>query len=198
MIERTFQDIQEGQLIDADRQSFLVGLGWATGTTWEDLLRSKRVLIVGEAGTSKTYECRSQAKRLRKSGQPAFFIEMAALATGDLRSLLDDEEEASLNMWLSSQSDVATFFLDSIDELKLTLGSFEQALKRLKKGIHSQLGRARIVTTTRPIPVDERLMRDVLPVPQELSRKEHEETFAMIAMRQRPTRQASVLIVKFK
>ena len=190
MIERTFQDIQEGQLIDADRQSFLVGLGWSTGTTWEDLLRSKRVLIVGEAGTGKTYECRSQAKRLRESGQPAFFIEMAALATGDLRSLLDDEEEASLDMWLSSQSDVATFFLDSIDELKLTLGSFEQALKRLKKGIRSQLGGARIVTTTRPIPVDERLMREVLPVPQELSRKEHEETFAMIAMRQHPTRQA--------
>ena len=189
MIERTFQDIQEGQLIDADQQSFLASLGWSTGTTWDDLLRSKRVLIVGEAGTGKTYECRHQAKRLWESGQPAFFIEMAALATGDLRSLMDDEEEVSLDMWLSSQSDVATFFLDSIDELKLTLGSFEQALKRLKKGIHSQLGRARIVTTTRPIPVDERLMRDVLPVPQELSRKEREETFAMIAIRQHPTRQ---------
>ena len=190
MIERTFQNIQEGRLSEADQQSFLVSLGWSTGTTWEHLLRSKRVLIVGEAGTGKTYECRSQAKRLRESGEPAFFIEIAALATGDLRSLLDDEEEACLDMWLSSQSDVATFFLDSIDELRLTRHSFEQALKRLRKGIHSQLGRARIVTTTRPIPLDEQLMRDVLPVPQELSRTRREETFAMIAMHQRPTGQA--------
>ena len=189
MIERTFQNIQEGRLSEADQQSFLVSLGWSTGTTWEDLLRSKRVLIVGEAGTGKTYECRRQARRLRDSGEPAFFIEIATLAKGDLRSLLDNEEEACLDKWLSSQSDVATFFLDSIDELKLTLGSFEQALKRLKKGIHSQLGRARIVTTTRPTPFDEQLMRDVLPVPHDLSRKEREESFAMTAMRQRPTRQ---------
>lgn len=181
-IERTFQDIQEGQLGEADQQSFLVGLGWSRGTAWEDLLRSKRVLIVGEAGTGKTYECRRQVELLRKAGKPAFFIELAALATDALRSQLDDEEEACLDTWLSSQSDVATFFLDSIDELKLTLGSFEQALKRLKKGVRSQLGRARIVTTTRPTPFDEKLMRDVLPVPHEPSMKEREESFAMTAM----------------
>ena len=189
MIERTFQDIQEGQLKEAGQQSFLVSMGWSTGTTWEDLLRSKRVLIVGEAGTGKTYECRRQKNRLRESGEPAFFIELATLATAELRSQMDDEEEACLDKWLSSQSDVATFFLDSIDELKLTPGSFEQALKRLKKGVRSQLGRARIVTTTRPTPFDEQLMRDVLPVPHDLSRKEREESFAMTAMRERPTGQ---------
>ena len=125
--------------------------------------------MISEAGAGKTHECRNQAQRLWGSGEPAFFIEMAALATGDLRSLLDDDEEARLDAWLSSQSDVATFFLDSIDELKLTLGSFEQALKRLKKGIGSQLSRARIVITTRPTAFDEQLMRRVLPVPPELS-----------------------------
>ena len=56
--------------------------------------------------------------------------------------MLDDEEEARLDAWLSSQSDVATFFLYFIDELELSLGSFDLALKRLKKGIGSQLGRA--------------------------------------------------------
>ena len=134
MIERTFQNIPEGKLSEADQQSFLVSLGWSRGTTWEDLLRSRRVLMISEAGAGKTYECREQAQRLWDAGEPAFFVELAALAAGDLRSLLDDEEEARLDTWLSSQSDVATFFLDSIDELKLTLGSFEQALKCLKKG----------------------------------------------------------------
>jgi hypothetical protein len=72
--------------------------------------------------------------------------------------MLGPEEEIRLDAWLSSQSDVATFFLDSIDELKLSLGSFEQALKRLAKGVAGQLGRIRIVITTRPIPFDEQLV----------------------------------------
>ena len=155
MIERTFQDVPKGKLADADRQSFLVSLDWSTATTWEDLLHSKRVLMISEAGAGKTYECRKEARRLWDAGEPSFFVELTGLATGDLRSLLDDEEEARLEAWLSSQSDIATFFLDSVDELRLTLRSFEQALKSLKRGTSGQLGRARIVVTSRPVPIDE-------------------------------------------
>ena len=189
MIERTFQNIRESELSDADQQSLLVSLGWSRGTTWEGLLRSKRVLMISEAGAGKTYECRKQAQRLWDAGEPAFFVELAALASTDLRSILDDEEEARLEAWLSSQSDVATFFLDSIDELKLSLGLFERALKRLKKGIDSQLGRTRIVITTRPIVFDEQLVHRVLPIPPVPSIEPSEETFAKIAMRDYQNRQ---------
>lgn len=182
MIERTFQDIPDEKIGEADQQTFLIGLGWARGTTWGDLLRSHRVLVVSEAGAGKTYECCTQAERLWTAGEPAFFIELAALATEELRSLLEADEEARLDAWLASQSDVATFFLDSIDELKLTLGSFERALKRLKKCIGNQLHRARIVITTRPIPFDEQLVRKILPVPPAPSSEPSEETFAKIAM----------------
>lgn len=190
MIERTFQNIRDDNLSDADQQSFLVSLGWLKGSTWENLLRSKRVLMISEAGAGKTYECREQAQRLWDAGEPAFFIELAALASKDLRSMLDDKEEARLDAWLSSQSDVATFFLDSIDELELSLGSFELALKRLKKGIGSQLGRARIVITTRPIKFDQQLVRRLLPIPPTPSTEPSEETFAKIAMRDHQNRQA--------
>ena len=189
MIERTFQNIPEGKLSEADQQSFLVSLGWSRGTTWEDLLRSRRVLMISEAGAGKTYECREQAQRLRDAGEPAFFVELARLAAEDLRSQLDHDEEARLDAWLSSQSDVATFFLDSIDELKLTLGSFEQALKRLKKGIGGHLNRARIVITTRPIPFNKQLVRLLLPIPPVPSTEPSEETFAKIAMRDHQSHQ---------
>ena len=189
MIERTFQNIPEGKISDADQHSFLISLGWWRGTIWDDLLRSRRVLMISEAGAGKTYECRGQAQRLYDAGEPAFFVELAALAARDLRSLLDDDEEARLDAWLSSQSDVATFFLDSIDELKLSRGSFEQALKHLKKALGSQLRRARIVITTRPIPFDEQLVRRQLPVPPALSTEPSEETFAKIAMSDHQTRQ---------
>ena len=187
MIERTFQNIPEGHLEDADQQSFLISLGWSEGMTWEGLLRSKRVLMISEAGAGKTYECRERARRLWDAGEPAFFVELTGLGQRDLRSLLEEEEEGRLDAWLSSQSDVATFFLDSVDELRLTLVSFDQALKQLKKGIGSQLGRARIVITTRPIPFDEQLVRRLLPVPPTPSAEPREEAFARIAMGDQPT-----------
>ena len=189
MIKRTFDDIPEGKISEADEQSFWVNLGWWKNDTWEDLLRSKRVLVISEAGAGKTYECQKQAKCLWDAGEPAFFVELTGVATGDLRSCLSGEEEARLDAWLSSQCEVATFFLDSIDEVKLSLGSFELALKRFRKGIRSQLGRARIVITTRPIAIDEELVRRVLPVPPAHSTEADEETFAKIAMGKRNNRQ---------
>ena len=146
-----------------------------------------RVLMNSEAGAGKTYECREQAQRLWDAGEPAFFVELSGLPTGGLRSLLYLDEVARLDAWLSSQSDVATFFLDSIDELKLTRGSFEQALKLFKRGIEGQLGRARIVITTRPTAFDEKLMRSVLPVPPTPSAVPSEESFVKIAMRDHQT-----------
>lgn len=182
MIERTFQDIPVEKIGEAGQQSFGISLGWSRGSTWDDLLRSHRVLIISEAGAGKTYECRAQAERLWVSGEPAFFFELAALAIEDPRSLLGVDEEARLEAWLSSQSDVATFFLDSIDELKLTFQSFERALKRLKKCVGNQLHRVRIVITTRPVPFDEQLIRKILAVPTPPSFESFEEAFAKIAM----------------
>ncbi len=182
MIDRTFRDISEDELSKADQQSFLISMGWARSTTWEDLLRSRRILMISEAGAGKTHECQAQARHLWEAGEAAFFIELAALATDDLRSILDNEEETRLDAWLSSQSDVATFFLDSIDELKLSRGSFEQALKRLSKCIGRQLGQARIIVTTRPIPFDEQKVRRLLPIPPAPSIESNEERFATVAM----------------
>lgn len=190
-VQRSFRDIPEGKLDEAGQQSFLVSLGWSNAPGWDELLRSKRVLIISEAGAGKTYECRTQRQRLWDAGEPAFFLELATLATSDLRSMLDHDEEKRLDEWLASQSDVATFFLDSIDELKLSLGSFEQALKRLNKAIAGQLARARVVITTRPVPFDEQLARRILEVPSQPETEANGETFAQVAMHGRATRQKS-------
>lgn len=89
------------------------------------------------------------------TGRARLFVELASLADKPLRDLLDNDEETRLDAWRVSQSDTATFFLDSIDELNLSLGSFRQALKSLKNSIDGKLGQARIIITTRPIPIDE-------------------------------------------
>jgi hypothetical protein len=139
-------------------------------------------LIVSEAGAGKTYECREQQKRLSKAGEPAFFLDLATLATSTVRDMLNHEEGLRLDQWLRSQSEVATFFLDSVDELKLTLGKFDQALKRLNKAISGQLGRVRVVITTRPVPVDRAVIEEQLPIPPASEAAPTAEAFADAVM----------------
>ena len=187
-IQRAFNDIAPDKILEADQQSYLTSLGWSRASGWADILRSKRILIISEAGAGKTYECREQRQRLSDAGEPAFLLELATLASSDVRTMLDHEEERRLDAWLTSQSDVATFFLDSIDELKLSLGSVEQVLKRLRKAIGGQLARVRIVITTRPVPFDEQLIRRLLNVPTPPEAEVTGETFAQVAMGKRPDR----------
>lgn len=181
-IERTFQDIPDDKTSEADQSAFLADLGWHKGSNWDDLLQSKRVLIISEAGAGKTYECREQQKKMWEAGEPAFYLELADLARSNVNDMLNHNEAVRFDAWLASQSDTATFFLDSIDELKLTLGSFEQALKRLNRAVAGQLGRVKVVITTRPIPIDEQLFREILPVPTKTEDAATSDEFASIAM----------------
>lgn len=181
-IKRTFRDLSQEEIADVDRAIMLARMGWAGAVGWDRLLESQRVLIISEAGAGKTYECRTQQQALWGQGDPAFYLELAQLATDNLRDLLSVDEESRLDAWLAAQSDIATFFLDSIDELKLTLGSFETALKRLSKAIAGQLGRVRIVITTRPISVDQQLIQQHLPAPEPLELMASGDSFADIAI----------------
>lgn len=181
-IQRTFISISQEGIADIEQASMLARMGWSGAFGWDDLLKSKRVLIISEAGAGKTYECRKQQEKLWNEGEPAFFLELALLSQEDLREQLSPTEEERLDAWRASQSDVATFFLDSIDELNLTLGSFERALKRVSKAIAGQLGRARLIITSRPIPVDQQLVHKYLPIPEPVEIAPSGEAFADIAM----------------
>lgn len=180
-VQRTFGDLSQDESADIERVLMLARTGWSGAYGWEKLLKSQRILIVSEAGAGKTHECRSQQRRLWKQGEPAFYLDLAQLSTNNLRDLLSMEEESRLDAWVAAQSDVATFFLDSIDELKLSQGSFETALKRLSKAVSGQLGRIRIVITTRPISVDSQLIREYLPVPDPVEFVASGDAFADIA-----------------
>jgi hypothetical protein len=195
-IERVFQDIPDDRISEADQTAFLMDLGWHKGSNWEDLLKSKRVLIISEAGAGKTYECRTMQQELWAAGEPAFYVELADLARSNLRDLLSHNEGVRFDAWHAAQSDVATFFLDSIDELKLSLGSFGQALKRLAKAVTGQLGRVRVIITSRPIPIDEQLFRQILPVPDEADEVATSEEFANIAMARQPKKSSEEQIAR--
>ncbi|WP_246345265.1 ATP-binding protein [endosymbiont of Lamellibrachia barhami] len=181
-IHRSFHELSDEAITANEQTSILTQMGWSGAFGWDVLLTSQRVLIVSEAGAGKTYECQSKQTALWKAGEAAFYLDLAELSRNNLHDLLLAEEEERFDAWLASQSDVATIFLDSIDELKLTLGSFEAALKRLNKAMMGQLGRVRIVITTRPIPVDYRLIQQLLPIPQKNEPTASDEAFADIVM----------------
>ncbi|NTJ11703.1 NACHT domain-containing protein [Rhizobium lusitanum] len=181
-MERLFRDLSDQEVADIETASVLSQWGWSGGLSWDVLLSSSRVLILSEAGSGKTYECQAQQALLWKAGEPAFFIDLATLARQLLRDTLSPQEEERFDEWLHSQSAIATFFLDSIDELKLSLGNFEQALKQMNKSIAGHLGRARVVITTRPIPVDRNLIGKYLPVPPKMEAVATAEAFADMIM----------------
>jgi hypothetical protein len=182
-IKRTFQDIPSEDINKADQQSYLSTLARIRDTGWPELLQSKRILIISEAGAGKTFECQEQQKLLWTKGESAFFLELSELAKCKLPEMLFGEEEKRLKEWTDSQSDIATFFLDSIDELQISQGSFKQALVNLRKGIADQLGRTRIVITTRPTTFDINLVHEILEIPPRRDVEASGEMFAQIAMR---------------
>src|SRR5258708_18017869 len=97
--------------------------------------------------------------------------------------MLGPDEQARFDQWQRAQSEMATFFLDSIDELKITQKSFEQALKSLGRACAGNMDRVRVVITTRPIPVDRQLIERHLAIPPENESDATAEGLADSAMR---------------
>lgn len=181
-ISRSFRDLSDKDFAEVENASRWAGWGLA-GFKWDDVLKARRILIVSEAGAGKTYECKACQKRLWDSGEPAFFLELAILADKEVGAMLTPAEQARFDQWRRSQSEMATFFLDSIDELKITQKSFEQALKSLGRACAGNMGRVRVVITTRPIPVDRQLIESHLAIPPEKPPDATAEGFAAAAMK---------------
>lgn len=138
--------------------------------------------MVSEAGAGKTYECRERASALFARGDAAFFLPLERIAAGGVASALYGPQLQRFERWLASSSEAAYFFLDSIDELQLVHGSFRDALERFAHDLDGALGRATVVVTSRPVSIDRRAFREILPVPEPANETLNGEEFARIAI----------------
>lgn len=182
-VHRTFYRLTNEEVADLETATSVARRRyWRKELDWDKLFQFQRVLIVSESGSGKTYECQVQQRRLWKNGEAAFFLDLSTLATDPISDMLSLEELDRLGAWQRSQSEVATFFLDSIDELKLTRGKFDTALKKLRKLVDGQLGRVRIIVTSRPVPIDRQLMIEQFPIPKPDTVVASADAFADIAM----------------
>ncbi len=123
---------------------------FARKSDWNDLLKNRVVILLGEPGSGKTWELKEQARRLNDEGSAAFFVRLDRLTTEPLETVLGKEDSKRLREWLSGDVQ-GTFFLDSVDEAKFhRAADFSTALDRFREAIgNDDLSRLRLVISSR-------------------------------------------------
>ena len=143
-------------------------------TGWTELLQHARVVLLAEAGAGKTEEMCQRAKCLFGEGKYAFFVALEDLNRERIDDILSTDEEKRFEQWKAAVDALAWFFLDSVDELKLTQGKLHRALRRLSKDLAGRLDRARIIVSCRPsdwLPsLDADTVRETLRPPEKSAR----------------------------
>ncbi len=147
-LDRRFRNLTNEDPEDADLALHDTWFGDEFG--WAELLECRRVVLLAEAGSGKTTEMCEQARRLSAEDKFAFFLPLERLGRGSLAECLSPDEEKRYAEWKSSGSGTAWFFLDAVDELKLTERKLDEVLLNLSKDIADHLARARIVVSCRP------------------------------------------------
>ncbi len=141
--------------------------GWLS---WEELLRHRRVVVLAEALSGKTREFEERAAILRREGRAGFFVRIEDLADSDLKPTLRPEEAVVFERWAAGTEE-AWFFLDSVDEARLSGKRFESALRKLNRAIPaSHRGRTHVLVSCRVTDwagaKDARSIESELPIPQ--------------------------------
>lgn len=86
-IRRAFFDLSEKDVDDAERSALVRRYGFGDTSDWDDVLKSRLVLLISEAQSGKTYECQAQQRRLWDAGDAAFFVDLSTLASQSWRDL---------------------------------------------------------------------------------------------------------------
>ncbi|MCI5212006.1 MAG: hypothetical protein D3910_25225, partial [Candidatus Electrothrix sp. ATG2] len=167
---RRFRDITEEELGNPELLfSFGESVLDSTTDDWKKLLESRRVVLLAEAGSGKTEEMKAQARRLKEEeGKYAFYADLAPLDHQSLLDSLSADDEQAFTTWKSEHDIPAWFFLDSVDELKLTQGKLKRAVNRFAKGVYEQLDRVYVIISCRPsdwkFDLDLEAVKNTLPI----------------------------------
>lgn len=180
-MQRTFasSDQNISQLDDFSNEYHAKG---TEGMGWSQLLESRRILLIAEAGAGKTHECREQAKKLFDQGEAAFFLRLEEVAAKGIVACLYGDKRRCFVAWLASASQRGFFFLDSIDELQLAHADFRDALERAAHDLEGAAARATIIVTSRPVDIDRRAFSELLRPPAPVVADDRGEEFVRIAV----------------
>lgn len=172
-LQRRFYILTEAELKYADLLAALNEYEFQPSKSidWSKLLRYDRVILLAAAGAGKTREMEEQANHLVREGQFAFFVPLESLDRGEpFVDVLSTNEQERFEVWKTAGAAPAWFFLDAVDELKLTEGKLDRALRRLSNALTGHLARAHVLISCRPSDwrpsVDLATVQRRLPVPE--------------------------------
>lgn len=149
-LQRTFlkSRFKEGGQVgdaDVDFSTYLSG----GHLQWADLLSQRVVVVLGEAGSGKTWEFQDQAKRLRHAGQTAFFLPLNKVTSSETFKQALGDDASSFRRWGRSD-DHAYLFLDAVDESRLVgAGAFECALQVIMSELGAHAARVSVLLSSR-------------------------------------------------
>lgn len=131
-------------------RSYLTGfIGGESGSSWDEVLKHRLVVVLGEPGSGKSEEFRYLASVGKENGKATFLLELNRLVTEGVGSVLGEVGFLEFSQWKATSSE-ATFFLDAVDESKLQrIDDFLVALDRLQGVITQHLHRCRFVISSR-------------------------------------------------
>ena len=148
-LNRKFSPITPKQNLDVSNLDYSLTRVYGEENTWDDLLAEYRCVILAEAGAGKTKEFEECAKRIQAEGKYSFFIRIEDI-DNDFVDEFEVGDEFQFNEWLDS-TDPAWFFLDSVDEARLTNPKqFEKAIRKFARKVKSAARRCHIYISSRP------------------------------------------------
>ncbi len=145
---RIFTPLQDSEdQEEATRLSYL-HFGGKT-LSWDDLLASRVVVVLAEAGSGKSWEFRAFASRADSRERPVFLLQLQVLADGSFQDATAPADSTRLRQWQRGENE-AVFLLDSVDESRITTTEgFRVALRRFRRAIGPAVSRARVVLSSR-------------------------------------------------
>lgn len=150
-LDRRFREPADEELEDVGPFGFVNSHDLLPGVFgWPKLLTYRRVILLAEAGSGKTEEMTQQKKKLVEAGKFALFIPLESLNSERLNECLSPKDERKFETWKPDGQMPGWFFLDALDELKLTEGKFRRTLNRLSRAIDGHLHRAHVIISCRP------------------------------------------------
>jgi len=131
-------------------------LGYLSGSVadsqtvgWDELLKERLLVILGEPGSGKSWEFRWRCASLQKNGEFAFLVELERLVAGNFDALLDPADRERFQQWQKGR-ETAYLFLDSVDEAKIRRhADFYTALDKVVAAIGGAQHRTRVVISSR-------------------------------------------------
>jgi hypothetical protein len=147
-LSRHFRPVSADEAEYRSQREMAHAFGKSIEQGWEIVLAARRAVVLAEGGNGKTEEFRQQVRKLKAGGHFAVFVPVEDLDNASLDDALDVSDEALYTTWKTSDQ-AGYFFLDSVDEARLTQKSFARCVRNLQKAIHGHAERATIVISCR-------------------------------------------------